>query len=222
MAASSATPLKTSAATWVGLFVALFGILVVRWAVSRFYPELSFTAVLWNEGLIWLCLIALVVVIRRGERLPLRSIGLGTAPLKSSLLWGGMLTVLCAVVAGVTDTITHFNGGPMEQAFSKLPLWLITGVVVRAAVVEEVFYRGYAIERLQSLGLSRYWAGGIPLLIFGFAHATNGWANAIVAFALGAILTIVYLWRRDLVANIICHFTIDFLSNVLLRLVSQG
>jgi membrane protease YdiL (CAAX protease family) len=222
MPASSATPLKISAATWVGLFVALFGMLIVRWAVGLFYPELSFTAVLWKEGLIWLCLIVLVVVIRRGERLPLRSIGLGTAPVKSSLLWGGILTVVCAVVAGVTDAFTHFNGGPMEQAFSKLPLWLITVVVVRAGVVEELFYRGYAIERLQSLGLNRYWAGGIPLLIFGFAHATNGWANAIVAFTLGAILTIVYLWRRDLIANMICHFTIDFLSNVLPRLLSHG
>lgn len=59
---------------------------------------------------------------------------------------------------------------------------------MRAGLVEELFYRGYAIERLQSIGLNRYWAGIIPLLIFGFAHAPNGWANVILALALGLVL----------------------------------
>jgi hypothetical protein len=31
-------------------------------------------------SIIWLCVIALFFIIRRGERLPLRSIGLGTRP----------------------------------------------------------------------------------------------------------------------------------------------
>ena len=34
-----------------------------------------------------------------------------------------------------------------------------------AGIGEELFYRGYAIERLQALGLSRFWAA-IPVLIF--------------------------------------------------------
>jgi membrane protease YdiL (CAAX protease family) len=71
------------------------------------------------------------------------------------------------------------------------------------------------------VGLNRYWAGTIPLLIFGFAHGTNGWANIILALALGAVLTIVYLWRRDLVANIIGHFLVDFVSVVLSRFIAH-
>jgi len=213
----SAPEPKVSIATWIGLFVALFGILIVRWAVSFFYPGLTFGATLWKESLIWLCVIALLFIIRRGEHLPLRSINLGTATVKQSILWGGILTVLCGLVGVVVASLTHFNGGEMGASLMKLPIWLVVLIVLRAGVVEELFYRGYAIERLQRLGLNRWCAALIPLLIFGFAHGVNGWANVVLALALGALLTGFYLWRRDLVANMIGHFMIDFLSVVLTR-----
>src|ERR1039458_4977690 len=89
MTPSSATGSKTSPITWVGLFIALFGILIVRWAVSLFYPGFSFTATLWKESFIWLCVIALLLIIRRGEHLPFSSVGIGTSTWKKSILWGG-------------------------------------------------------------------------------------------------------------------------------------
>lgn len=200
----------------------MFGILIVRWAVSLFYPGFSFTATLWKESLIWLCVIALLLIIRRGEHLSLTSVGIGTSSVKKSILWGGILVVLCGVVGSVVATLTHFQGGEMGAGLAKLPLWLVLLIVLRAGVVEELFYRGYIIERLQQLGLNRYVAGIIPLLIFGFAHGTNGWANIILALALGAVLTAVYLWRRDLVANVIGHFMIDLLATVLPRLFAHS
>jgi len=217
----SFTSEKPSVATWVGLFIALFGILIVRWVAGLVYPTLTLTATLWKESLIWLCVAALFVIIRRGEQLPLSSINIGTRSAKSSILWGGLITLLCAVVAVVVVHLTHFKGGELGQALSKLPVWLVLLVVLRAGVAEELFYRGYAIERLQALGLNRSLAGMIPLLIFGFAHVTNGWANVVVALALGFVLMAVYLWRRDLVANMIGHFMVDFISVVLPRLVSH-
>ena len=222
MTSSSATGSKTSPVTWVGLFIALFGILIVRWAVSVFYPGFSFTGTLWKESLIWLCVIGLLLIIRRGECLPFSSVGIGTSTWKKSILWGGILIVLCGVVGSVVAGLTHFKGGEMGNALLKLPLWLVLLIVLRAGVVEELFYRGYAIERLQQLGLNRYVAGIIPLLIFGFAHGTNGWANVILALSLGAVLTAFYLWRRDLVANMIGHFMIDLIATVLPRLFSHS
>ena len=94
--------------------------------------------------------------------------------------------------------------------------------MVRAGVVEELFYRAYAIERLQVLGLNRYLRAAIPLAIFAAAHWTGGWANIVIALALGAILSASYPWRRDLVANMIGHFLVDFVSNVLPRLFAHA
>jgi membrane protease YdiL (CAAX protease family) len=218
MNAISNAPLTTRRFTWLGLFIALFGLLIVRQAVLFAWPNQPFTAALWRESLIWLCVIALLFIIRRGEHLPLTSIGIGTSRWWKSLLWGLVLAAVCFLVAGVLVWITHFTGGSAGEAFAKLPLWLITLIIVRAGVVEELFYRGYAIERLEALGLNRYVAAAVPLLIFSVGHWTGGWANIVIALALGAILSGFYLWRRDLVANMIGHFLVDFIANVVPRL----
>jgi uncharacterized protein len=206
---------RISTATWIGLFLSIFGILIIRQTVSHFLPELTITAALWKESLVWLAAIVVLVIVRRGEHLPYSSIGIGTSPLWKSILWGLALMAACGLVGGAIAAITHFNGGANGAALAKLPAWLITLIVIRAGVVEELFYRGYAIERLQALGLNRYWAAGIPLITFAVAHWTGGWQNILIALALGAILAGFYLWRRDLVANMIGHFLVDFVSNVL-------
>jgi membrane protease YdiL (CAAX protease family) len=114
--------------------------------------------------------LALIVIIRRGEHLPLRSIGLGTACWWKSILWGLVTATVLAVVLGALAHLTGYGHGPGSAAFEKLPLWLITAIVFRAGVVEELFYRGYAIERLQMIGLGRVWSIAIPLVIFSLGH----------------------------------------------------
>ncbi len=207
-------------ATWIGLFVALFGVLIVRQAVTFFYPILTFAAALWKESLIWICVIALLFVIRRWENLSLRSVGIGTTTWIRSLLWGLALAVVCALIGGALAALTHYGHGGNAEPFGRLPLWLVSVICVRAGVAEELFFRGYAIERLQAMGLNRFWAAAIPLAIFAVGHWTGGWANIVIALALGAVLAAFYLWRRDLVANMFGHFLVDFVANVLPRLFS--
>jgi membrane protease YdiL (CAAX protease family) len=219
MTNQSTVPSRISSATWIGLFISLFGMLIIRQTVSYFWPTLTFTAAIWKESLIWLSAAVLLVVVRRGEGLPFRSIGIGTSRWWKSILWGLILAVVCALVAFALAHLTHYGHGPGSAAFEKLPLWLITLIVFRAGVVEELFYRGYAIERLQALGLGRFTSAALPLVIFALAHWTGGWANIVIALALGAILASFYLWRRDLVANMIGHGLVDFVGNVLPRLL---
>jgi membrane protease YdiL (CAAX protease family) len=194
----------------------------VRQAVTYFYPTLTFSAAVWKESLIWLSVITLLFMIRRGECLSLQSVGIGTVDWKKSLLWSLPLAVVCFLVGGILVAITHYGHGENAEAFEKLPVWLVSLICVRAGVAEELFFRGYAIERLQSLGLSRFWAAAIPLVIFAAGHWTGGWANIVIALALGAVLAVFYLWRRDLVSNMIAHFLVDFVPNVLPRLFSHS
>ena len=213
-------PAKVSRATWVGLAIALFAMVVIRQVFVFFVAEITFASAVLKEALIWVSALALIAIIRRGEHLPMRSIGLGTARWWKSTLWGFVLALVSAVVVGALAYVTGYGNGPGSAAFEKLPLWLITAIVVRAGVVEELFYRGYAIERLRMIGLGRFWSIAIPLVIFSLGHWSGGAANILIAFAAALILTAFYLWRRDLAANMIGHGLVDFVANVVPALFS--
>jgi uncharacterized protein len=213
-------PVKASRATWAGLAISLFALVAIRQAFVFFVPETTFASALLKEALIWLNAVALIVIIRRGEHLPLRSVGLGTARWWKSILWGFIIAIVSAVAVVALAHLTGYGHGPGSSAFEKLPLWLITAIVLRAGVVEELFYRGYAIERLRMIGLGRFWSVAIPLVIFSLGHWSGGAANILIAFAAGLILTGFYLWRRDLAANRIGHGLVDFVANVLPKLFS--
>jgi len=216
----SSVTTKVSRATWTGLAISLFGVVAIRQAFVFFVPETTFASAVLKEALIWVSALALILIIRRGEHLPMNSIGLGTARWWKSILWGFVIAIALAVVAGALAHVTSYGHGPGSAAFEKLPLWLITAIVFRAGVVEELFYRGYAIERLRLIGLGRFWSVAIPLVIFSLGHWSGGAANILIAFAAGLILTGFYLWRRDLVANMIGHGLVDFVANVLPKLFS--
>jgi uncharacterized protein len=141
----------------------------------------------------WITAIALLLIVRCGEGLPFSSIGLGMARWGKTILWGLLIGIISLVVAVGLVALTKDTGGEGGKAMEKLPLWLVTLIVIRAGVVEELCYRGYAIERLQSLGLPRWLAAAIPLVIFSVGHWTGGWANIVIALALGAILAAFYL-----------------------------
>jgi membrane protease YdiL (CAAX protease family) len=150
------------------------------------------------------------------------NIGVGTCSLVRSMAWSVVIALACLVVGFGIAALIKFNGGHSGEALAKLPIWLLLLIVIRAGVIEELFYRGYSIERLQRIGFSKFWAAGIPLLIFSVGHWTGGWKNIVIALALGAILSAFYLWRRDLVANMIGHFAVDFVGVILPRLVHHS
>src|SRR4026208_591349 len=214
----SSIPTKVSRATWAGLAIALFAMVAIRQVFAVFVPDTTFSSAVLKALRSWVSALALIMIIRRGEHLPMRSIGLGTTRWWKSILWGFVIAVTSAVIIGALAYVTSYGHGPGSAAFEKLPLWLITAIVFRAGVVEELFYRGYAIERLQMIGLGRFWSVAIPLMIFSLGHWTGGAANILIAFAAGLILTGFYLWHRDLVANMIGHGLVDFIANVLPKL----
>jgi membrane protease YdiL (CAAX protease family) len=192
--------------------------LLVRQIANSVWPGNTYTTALAKELGMWLVAMIILVVVKVGEGESLASIGLGTTRWWKTILWGVLIAFCCLLVGGVLVAATGYRGGELGKAMERLPLWLVTSIVIRAGVVEELCYRGYAIERLHALGLPRSVAAAVPLVIFGLGHWTGGWANIVIALALGGILALFYLWRRDLAANMIGHALVDFVGNVLPRL----
>lgn len=215
--ASASPSSPPSRFTWVGLFVSLFGMLLIRQAIRMVLPAGGVVSVSIREGLYLASALGLLLLVTQIEKLPLSSIGLGTSRWWKSLAWGLVTSAVCAALALLLIHLTGYGKGRTPEAFARLPLWLVTVVVFRAGIVEELFYRGYAIERLQSLGLKRWAAAIIPLAIFSVGHWTGGAANILIAAVLGGVLTLFYLWRRDLVANMFAHTLVDFVANVVPR-----
>jgi membrane protease YdiL (CAAX protease family) len=209
---------KVSPFTWMGLFISLFGFIAVRLTFRALGVSNSITGDVWREFALWTLAALLILLIRRGEGLPLSSIRLGTAPWRQSLRYGCILTGLCGVTAYVVIHFTGYGRGAGSAAFDQEPIWFaILGTAIRPGIVEELFFRGYAIERLESIGCGRVLSATIPLVIFAATHWTGGIPSVIIALVLGTVVTVFYLWRRDLVANMIGHGLSNFLGLVLPR-----
>jgi uncharacterized protein len=205
--------------TWLVLLFVMLVFLPIRQITHWISPTVTTQSDIIRETLILATAAALLLYVRRVEGLSLQSVGLGTSVWWKSILWGLVTMVLCGAAAGLIVHVTHYTGGARAHEMDNLPTWLITVIVFRAGFAEELFYRGFAIERLTAMGWSRAAAALFPLTIFSLLHYTGGPVNILLAFVLGGILAAFYLWRRDLVANIIAHFLVDFLANVLPRFV---
>jgi uncharacterized protein len=164
-------------------------------------------------------------LVRSKEALPWSSVGWKSNGLLSSLLRGLALTVVVlAVTFGLYLVLGHLGiplGEERSNAFHPAP-FVTSLVVLRAGITEELFYRGYAIERLQSLFGRKWMAALVPLAVFSVAHYRQGLGGIVAALFLGAIFTAFYLRYRDLLANICAHFLGDFVLNVVLPLVSSN
>jgi uncharacterized protein len=213
--AESRQPAATSCATWVGLCISLFSLIAVSQLFHFVAPHPGVALTLAREAAMFACAGLLLWIVRRRERLPLTSIGIGTSPLWKSLAWGVVMAVACVIPAALIAKYGGYAHSAASHNFDKLPVWLIFLVVVRAGVVEEFFYRAYSIDRLERLGFGRIAASLIPLAVFAAAHSSGGLVNALMALVLGTVFTAFYLWRRDLVSNIFGHFLIDFIANVI-------
>jgi len=213
---SATTFPESSTATRVGLFIALFAMPLVLLGF-QFHGVASTEMWVIKEACIFALLFLLLALVVGWERLPLSSISPGTRSLTSSIVVA--VIGLVASAAGVVFCLWLLPqlglqlGGGGEATFEP-PIWALTLTLARAGIVEEVFYRGYAIERLTVVTGSRTLAAFIALVLFSLFHYRQGPAGIVVAFVLGFILTVMYLVRRDVVANSLTHFTGDFILNV--------
>jgi membrane protease YdiL (CAAX protease family) len=167
-----------------------------------------------HEGFWWALLAVVVLYVLIVERRSLASIGLHRPSWKTVVFGilagivgvGGIILIEAAVLP-----LLHLRLNVRELGtLLHTPLWYRILLVTRAAMMEETLFRGYGIERLTELSGSRWLAGAVTWGLFTLAHVSGwGWAQLIVAGYGGLILTALYLWRRDLVCNMIGHWLTD-------------
>jgi membrane protease YdiL (CAAX protease family) len=220
---------RTPAITYLGLAIALFGVPLLIYIFQSAAPPGPFTNtfVITKELSIFALTGLLLLLIVKGEKLGLDSIGLHNRNWGKSILWGFIGVVIAAALLGALLFIfskvgIKFGEGSEIARYKNISLWAMFLMVLRAGIVEEICYRGYVIERLQKISGNWIVYFLIPLILFALFHFRQGIGGIIISFVAGAILAVLYIKRRDLKANIITHFLVDFIPNVLLPLLNPA
>jgi membrane protease YdiL (CAAX protease family) len=215
MSTNATSPMVERNGIWLltgaGLLLALGGIALPFGRWDRALADTSHMAA--NELVYW-ALVALVLgYVLKVERRPLSSIGFSAPGARDVLLaiaTGVLMVIVLGVIYLVVFPALHWDEQQQLETLTAVPFWLRLLSVVRAAVSEEVLFRGYALERTQELTGSPAMAGLFTWAIFTLEHLGYwGWHHLLVAGLAGAMLTGLYLWRRNLWCNILAHFIVD-------------
>lgn len=190
------------------------------WLLKR-EAEFSTGRVGWGLVVHWLIFATIVTWVILVEHRNLASIGV--RPIR---WWTVPLGVVAGtVILGVTGVligVLHLSSGTRFAAYLlSLPFPTRVMLVITAGVWEETAYRGYALERLGAILGSKWLAGGVTVLCFVFAHIRAVGLNHILPVLIVSIfVTLLYLWRRDLVLNMVAHATVDAISILVVPAVS--
>jgi uncharacterized protein len=176
----------------------------------------SIGSLLAREGFWWCSALAILLWLTLIERLPLRSIGF-RLPTWKSVVWGVLaaiaLTGILVLEFSVIVPLLHLNTDSIlagQRAILSTPYWYRILLVLRAAVVEEILFRGYLIEKVRQLSKNTAFAVVVSVTAFTYAHL-GGWgpAHLIAVGGGGLVFALLYVWRRDLPSNILAHFLTD-------------
>jgi CAAX protease family protein len=207
------------AVAWVGT-----GLLVSPWSRVLGEPGRVATALV-EQAALWLLFAAVLAIVLLWERQPLASLWL--QPFRwQSVGWGLLLVAAFAIILPVREWVRRAADLPgyaagMEQVLA-LPLWVRVLAVIQAGIVEETLFTGYAVTRLTLL-TGRVWlAAALSLIVFCALHVPVWGAGAALAFFVSGVLSMAFfVWRRDLLAMIVAHVTIDTWGIVLTPLFSE-
>lgn len=214
----TARPTTIGLPTTMGLIVALAGPFLVQFVLAPLMlpsPLRPTTAVLLSQGMLWLLAGTVIAITRWWEHKPWFWLGLRPISWRAALLacvFGGMLVVAVpALTVAVNRLVPPSDGGTVESVATGAPAWLLLFTVLTASVTEELLFRAHPIERLTRLTGKR-WPGALLSLAAFVAIHLQGWNLGHVlgvVLPLGAVMTGLYLWRRNLIFMIIAHLVLD-------------
>ncbi|MFM6930920.1 MAG: CPBP family intramembrane glutamic endopeptidase [Novosphingobium sp.] len=160
--------------------------------------------------------IALVVWLAKAGTVGLAAMGC-KRPTWKTLGWG----LLCALVSVIVSGLMIFammrtgitQNASVLGALAIKPVWLLLLISLTAAVSEEIVFRGVILSHVAS-ATGRVWLGAlVSLALFAAAHLSGwGWSQVLFAAVPGAVLTLFFVWKRDLGVVMIGHFLTDALG----------
>ena len=161
----------------------------VKWAVTFIVCIIAFSIRRWKPFDLGI------------RRLRLLDVVAAFGSLVVALVLGGVASRIAVMPTSLSDL----------HKLAAVPLGLRIALVLTAAICEEFMYRGYGMEELAYLTGNRGLAALFSLAVFTISHVgLYGLSRAlIIPGVIGAVLTGLYLWRRNLPACMLTHAMLD-------------
>lgn len=210
---------STSSYTWTGIFISLFSITIINLIFKSLYgDQLVDGQMITREVLIFGMVGLLLFYIIPKEKLTLDSIGLHNRDWKKSLMLAAVVFVVCIAAMLICVEFSKLVGWKFgeSKSFDLLSKPVIAFITIRAGVAEEIFMRGFLLERFTAITGKKWMAFLLSTIPFGLLHYPQGYAGILISTVAGGLFALFYFWKKDLKSNIIAHFLIDFIPNVLL------
>lgn len=177
---------------------------------------------LFQEILFWLLFLLIIFWIYFVEKQTITSIG--WKKITSKTIFGGIglglgLFVLFGIIMTAIQAIGIELNQEMAQNIAKQPFPVLLLIALRAGVVEEVLYRGYAFERIFDRTKSKWLAALVPVIIFTLIHLPWGVGHLLFVFLAGGLFMLVYFIKRNLALIMIAHFVTDVLALLVLPML---
>ena len=185
----------------------------------RFLPH----GLIFHEIAFWILFLVIMLWVYFVEKKTITSIGWKKITVKTVFVGIGLgiaLFILFGVIMTVIQAIGLELNQEVAQLFASQSIPFLMLIVLRAAVVEEVLYRGYAFERILELTKSKWVAALVPVLIFMLAHLTWGVGHLVFVFFAGGLFMIAYISKKNLGLLMIIHFTTDVFAMLVLPMLA--
>ncbi|WP_435354299.1 CPBP family intramembrane glutamic endopeptidase [Emticicia sp. SJ17W-69] len=209
--------------TWIGIIISIFSITAINLCYKIPFGDQLTNSIMVSRELIILSVVAfLCFYIIPKESKTLESIGLHNHNWKQTLWLSLLIAFVCLLGILVCIELCKVLGWKFgeSKSFDKLSLPVISLITIRAGIAEEIFCRGFLLERYSSFFNNRWFVILLSSIPFGLFHYNQGYAGILIATVAGIILSLCYFWKKDLKANIIGHFLVDFIPNVIFPLLA--
>ncbi len=157
--------------------------------------------------------VGILFVLTRAHRQSLEAFGV--RKLRGATFgWGFVAFLVSAVLSALTlFAFGRFGIGQDKATLTALasrPAPIILLIAAMAGIAEEIIFRSVLITELEWATGMRWLAAIVSLAIFSLSHA-GAWGPWQIIFAAvpGLVLTLFFLWKRDLWICIIAHFLTD-------------
>jgi membrane protease YdiL (CAAX protease family) len=172
----------------------------------------------------WVTLSFLVFLwIPKVEKKNMASIGLGKFK-RRYLGWGILVYLLVIVASSITGFVLQSVGLPSLQSLQPLikgySFVTLFGLFLTGTFLEEVFYRGYLIDRMTILTKHRWVAAFVSWLLFTLVHLKFfGLGPTIDTSVISAALVLLYMKEKSVWPCIVVHGINDALAFLLFPLL---